>query len=326
VVLKALTSKRVEEVAYNLVDIFSLLQAPSILQSDNSREFVNNVLSILKEYWPTLKIVHGKPCHSQSQGSVKRANQAIQNMLCTWMQDKKTDHWSEGLRFVQLKNRAYHSGIKRTPYEAVFGCKAKVDLTTSSLPQDVLQDIQEEQLEKIIESVQTVQEDKTNHPMQEKEPVAQNMDEIVVDDGRNQYDDEDMFTKEASISATCCVCLKETSDEHVCRKCRRKIHRFCGHASKGDGDEEMDILCTLCFKTENAVKGKIDSKFNLEIQAKKMKMNSDKKFPPPSLGATVRVLIPDINKGPGDSRHLLAVVMSMTEDGFYRLVELLKEF
>jgi hypothetical protein len=113
---------------------------------------VNNVLSSLKEYWATLKIVHSKPRHSQSQGSVERANQDIENMLCTWMQDEKTDGWSEGLRFVQLmKNRAYHSGIKRTPYEALFGCKAKVGLTTSSLPQDVLQDIQsEEQLEKII--------------------------------------------------------------------------------------------------------------------------------------------------------------------------------
>lgn len=56
-----------------------------------------------------------------------------------------------------MKNGAYHSGIKRTPYEAFFGCKAKMGLTTS-LPQDVLQDIQtEKQLEKIIESVHTIQ-------------------------------------------------------------------------------------------------------------------------------------------------------------------------
>jgi hypothetical protein len=30
---------------------------------------------------------------------------------------------------------------------------------------------------------------------------------------------------------------------------------------------------------------------------KKMKMNSDKKFPPASLGATMRVHIPDVDKG-----------------------------
>ncbi|KAF0759130.1 KRAB-A domain-containing protein 2-like [Aphis craccivora] len=32
-----------------------------------------------------LKIVHGKPRHSQSQGSVERANQDIENMLATWL-------------------------------------------------------------------------------------------------------------------------------------------------------------------------------------------------------------------------------------------------
>lgn len=36
--------------------------------------------------WPTLKIMHGKPRHSQSQDSVERANQDIKNMLITWMQ------------------------------------------------------------------------------------------------------------------------------------------------------------------------------------------------------------------------------------------------
>ncbi|KHJ40188.1 integrase core domain protein [Trichuris suis] len=151
-VLKALKSKTAE-VAHNLVDIFTLLGAPSILQSDNGREFANKVVTGLKRHWPSLKIVHVNPWHSQSQGSVKRANQDIENMLCTWMQDKKTDQWSEGLRFVQLmKNRAFHSGIKRTPYEALFGCKAEVGLATSSLPQDVLQDIQtEEQLEEMTE-------------------------------------------------------------------------------------------------------------------------------------------------------------------------------
>ncbi|KFD48312.1 hypothetical protein M514_10804 [Trichuris suis] len=151
-VLKALKSKTAE-VAHNLVDIFTLLGAPSILQSDNGREFANKVVTGLKRHWPSLKIVHVNPWHSQSQGSVKRANQDIENMLCTWMQDKKTDQWSEGLRFVQLmKNRAFHSRIKRTPYEALFGCKAEVGLATSSLPQDVLQDIQtEEQLEEMTE-------------------------------------------------------------------------------------------------------------------------------------------------------------------------------
>lgn len=45
---------------------------------------------------------------------------------------------------------------------------------------------------------------------------------------------------------------------------------ICGHISNGDGNDEMGIICVpLCFKTELAVKSKIDSNFNLEIRAKR---------------------------------------------------------
>ncbi|XP_028040732.1 KRAB-A domain-containing protein 2-like isoform X1 [Bombyx mandarina] len=149
VVLRPLKTKRAEEVAHTLLDIFTLLGAPAILQSDNGREFSNRIIDNLKTYWPTLKIIHGKPRHSQSQGSVERANQDIENMLTTWMQDNDNSHWSEGLRFVQLmKNRAMHAGIKQSPYEALFGCKVKVGL---QLPNDFTQNFETENLEKIIQ-------------------------------------------------------------------------------------------------------------------------------------------------------------------------------
>jgi len=132
VVLKPLTSKRADEVAYNLLDIFLLFGAPSILHSDNGREFSNKILECVSQLWPEIKMVNGKPRHSQSQGSVERANQDIENMLTTWMADNQTNKWSEGVRFVQfMKNRAYHSAIKRSPYEAMFGCPAKVGLSSS---------------------------------------------------------------------------------------------------------------------------------------------------------------------------------------------------
>ena len=36
--------------------------------------------------WNGVKIVHGKSKHSESQGSVERANQDVENMLATWKQ------------------------------------------------------------------------------------------------------------------------------------------------------------------------------------------------------------------------------------------------
>lgn len=136
-----------------MIYIFLTIGAPCIVQSDNGREFVNNVISELASLWPELKIVHEKPRHSQSQGSVERANQDIENMIGSWMKDNVSKKWSEGLRYVQfMKNRAYHSGIKQSPYKALFGIEPKVGLSNSSLPQDIINDIQDEDdLRKVIE-------------------------------------------------------------------------------------------------------------------------------------------------------------------------------
>ena len=95
-----------------------------------------------------------------------------------------------------------------------------------------------------------------------------------------------------------------------------KIHTFSGHASKGD---KMDILCKISFKTENAIENKMNFKINLKMQAKKIKINSERKIHIASLGATVRVPVSDVYKGRGDLHNILSAVMSVTDDGFYRL-------
>ena len=80
-----------------MLDIFRIFGASSILQGDNGREFVNSVITELSAMWDGLKIVHGKPRHSQSQGSVERANRDIEDMLMTWLQSNSTTHWGDGL-------------------------------------------------------------------------------------------------------------------------------------------------------------------------------------------------------------------------------------
>ena len=80
-VLKPFTTKLATEVAFQLVDIFLLLGAPAILQSDNGSEFTASVITDLQKVWPKLALVHEKPRHPQSQGSVERANGDIKDML-----------------------------------------------------------------------------------------------------------------------------------------------------------------------------------------------------------------------------------------------------
>ncbi|CAI6370936.1 unnamed protein product [Macrosiphum euphorbiae] len=114
---KPLKSKRAEEIAYNLLDIYTTYGAPAILQSDNGREFVNSTITELHNMWEDVKIVHGKPRHSQSQGSVELANRDVEDMLATWMAENNSRDWPSGLKFIQCqKNRALHSGQVRLGY------------------------------------------------------------------------------------------------------------------------------------------------------------------------------------------------------------------
>lgn len=265
--LHALQSKTAEEVSKKLLDIFCTFGSPSILQSDNGREFANKVVESLTQMWPGLKIVHGKPRHSQSQGSVERANQDIEKMLMTWMADEHCQKWSEGLRFVQLmKNRAYHHGIKRSPYQAMFGCDVKVGLRSSNLPAEVIEYIQnEEDLEKFVNETDT-------------------------DINKENETEGDVIKKTAGKSIDCDLCA--------------------GNKNK---------LCELCKKKQGIDTNRSCAKESLIQQALKMTVTSNEKFAACKVGDTVRVKIPDVDRGRGDFPNVLMAVVECADNGLYKL-------
>jgi len=86
-----------------LMEIFCMFGAPFILQSNNGWEFANKIIQNLADMWPGMKLVHGKPRHSRSQGSVERSSQDVRDTLVAWISDNNTKTWSEGLRFMQSK-------------------------------------------------------------------------------------------------------------------------------------------------------------------------------------------------------------------------------
>ena len=65
--------------------------------------------------WWEYRLVHGKPCHSQSQGSIERANRDVEALLVCWQKENNSTKWSERLRFVwwqkNTKEQRHHSGI-----------------------------------------------------------------------------------------------------------------------------------------------------------------------------------------------------------------------
>ena len=117
------------------------------MQVDTQGRFYNEILDMSTKnssanntlFSKERKIVHGRPRHPQSQGSVERANADVKEMLATWLSENNSTQWSEGLRFIQFqKNRSYHRVI---------------GLSSSSVPRDLLPDIQtEEDLQAIFEA------------------------------------------------------------------------------------------------------------------------------------------------------------------------------
>ncbi|KAF2893465.1 hypothetical protein ILUMI_12708 [Ignelater luminosus] len=58
---------------------------------------------------------------------------------------------------------------------------------------------------------------------------------------------------------------------------------------------------------------------NLVKQAKKMKATSDKSHPPANIGNNVTIPIPDVDKGKGDLRNIIGVILQTNDEGFYKV-------
>jgi transposase InsO family protein len=119
--LHALPNKQANTVLGQVVRHFCTFGAPSILQSDNGKEFTARIISDLQDIWPQLALVHGRPRYPQSQGSVERSNGDVKIMVGHWMRDHDSVKWSVGLPWVQLqKNTALNTGTKFTKFEHFF--------------------------------------------------------------------------------------------------------------------------------------------------------------------------------------------------------------
>jgi len=130
-----------EELAYQLMDIFSMFGAPFTLQSDNSREFVYKTIQNLADMRPGMKLVHGKSRHSQSQRSAERPNQDVREMMLAWMSDNKKkpglkDYGLSKARKTELSIQASRQALTRLYLERRRGSDFGIlcSLKTCTLP------------------------------------------------------------------------------------------------------------------------------------------------------------------------------------------------
>ncbi|KAF2897346.1 hypothetical protein ILUMI_08841, partial [Ignelater luminosus] len=112
----------------------------------------------------------------------------------------------------------------------------------------------------------------------------------------SHYNDEEDLKK--VIEEDCNVNLTEDSDDNV---------------------EEVSNQDEVCSSENEIQKARKTAAENLVKQAKKMKATSDKSHPPANIGDNVTIPIPDVDKGKGDLRNIIGVILQTNDEGFYKV-------
>ena len=113
-----LRNKTAIGVAQKLIELFTFIGPPAILQTDNGGEFnyaafnnkarkeflsdgfVGDVITEVKRLWPGCLLLRGKPRHSESNGGVERLNFEVEKKLGNWLFETNSKSWSLGCNFV----------------------------------------------------------------------------------------------------------------------------------------------------------------------------------------------------------------------------------
>ncbi|XP_058440561.1 SCAN domain-containing protein 3 isoform X2 [Marmota monax] len=280
--LRSLKSKRPEEVAHALLDIFTIIGAPSVLQSNNGREFSSQIVSELSNICPELKIVHGKAQACQSQSSIEQTNE-IQKRIFSWMQTNNSPHWTEFLWFIQMTpNRSYHRGVQQTPCEGTFRSEAKLDLSHSQLTEEFVAKLHREN-----ELNQANRELENTLRAQYEENIETGIDSSDIEE--NLSITPNMAEKNPSESRlrflSCVVCEKECTGANSCTSCLGNVHAICGVPSQHETEVcGHQITCSLCYETSSMKRKHNEIQRRLAVQPSKMLKSSETPFSPDTVG------------------------------------------
>ena len=214
-------------------------------------------------------------------------------MLITWVNDNNNTKWSEGLKFIQSqKNRSFHRGIGRSPYEAMFGSRQVNGLGDADLPPDVIQKLQSEKdLEELINSMENEQNVNHNTDLTKENVENENTN---VDQKKN---------------------LGNTENE-----ANAKVDN-----NNGNNDEYSVAESEVSFNYQITQRGKRilnhreESHKMMKIQATKMLCESNKRYAPLEVGTNVLIRVPDVDRGRLTPRNVLAIVSEINNDGLYKL-------
>lgn len=115
-----ITSKSAIDVAHVLQKhVFPVFGLPSILHSDNGREFVNKLIGEVVSMWPgQVQLVSGRPRHPQSQGLIEQAHYTLERMISAKVVEdgSKSPPWTNWLPYIVCK----YNNLKKIKHSCTF--------------------------------------------------------------------------------------------------------------------------------------------------------------------------------------------------------------
>ena len=302
-IVRPLKSKRAKDVADELLNIFLDFGAPVILQSDNGREFTAEIIRSLSDLWPSLKLVNGRPRHPQTQGVVERANADLKKKLQVWMKENKSKNWSQGCRFVQWQmNTIYHSTIRETPYNALFGNNPRCGLTNKIPEHFFLQigcsDMREEVLESMILEGQ---HQDSEMPEESNTPVEMSEEDEIPTE---TPEEEETYLRDDDFE---CINVQPLSEIEV---------QVPDHTSSPKRKRSSEEVAEVEHPTKKA---RLQARAGIKKQAEKMLSRSSRKLLPLSPGDNVAVPVPKFDRSNGDLPNIIGVILTIDENGLYTI-------
>ncbi|KAF2899893.1 hypothetical protein ILUMI_06293 [Ignelater luminosus] len=185
--------------------------------------------------------------------------------------DKDIDHvtgftLNDAKRIWRSLRSADHS-IQQSPYEAKFGCKAKVGLSTSNLPREVVDNLV---TEKDLENVEQEMEDAINA---ELPPKMKFLHAVAVE----PLESLDRLPDNNNAKTFCVVYVKKSMVQPIIV------------------DPAAKMSTQICHNKQDIRKKWSAAHASLQVQGAKNLKNADGKFPPAKIGDNVRIRIPDVD-------------------------------
>jgi hypothetical protein len=201
------------------------------------------------------------------------------------LSDNKSTDWTVGLKFVQfMKNTSYHSGINQTPYKALFGCDPRSGLRSTTLPTEVMEAlVTEEDFEAAFGIALH------RHPAETVEAQPHHVEPAVVETA-----DEPAFVESADEPA-----FIETA------------------AEPATVETDTDLLPTT--SQSSPVVHRKRAREGLLKQAERMVKRSRLINVPGKTGDNVTVPVPLVDRGRGDSRNIMGIIVDRDENDLYRI-------